>query len=76
MEESKGSIARYSYNSALKTQNLALVVAPAVAVIQFSGLVGQGIVPILEYGLVDLGGTGAFVACSVKGTDAEIVGLA
>lgn len=31
---------------------------------------------ILEYGLADLGRAGAVVARTVKGTDAEIVGLA
>ena len=46
------------------------------AVIQVSGLVGQGTEAILEYGLACLGGTGAFVARIVQGTDAEIVGLA
>ena len=46
------------------------------AVIQVSGLAGQGIVAILEDGLACLGGTGAFVARIVQGTDAEIVGLA
>jgi hypothetical protein len=33
-------------------------------------------VAILEYGLAYLGGTGAFVARTVKDTDAEIIGLA
>jgi hypothetical protein len=41
-----------------------------------SGLAGQGIVEILEYGLAYLGGTGTFVARTANGTDAEIVGLA
>lgn len=31
---------------------------------------------LLEYGLAYLGGTGAFVASAINGTDAEIVGLA
>jgi hypothetical protein len=46
------------------------------AVIQVSGLAGQGIVAILEYGLAYLGGIGGFVGRTVKGTDAAISGPA
>ena len=45
-------------------------------VIQVSGLAGQGIAETLEQGLADLSGTGAFIACTIERTDAEIVGLA
>ena len=69
-------LTRMRLNSGLRTQNSELAVPTAEAVIQVSGLAGQGIVAILECGLAYRGGTGAFVARTVKGTDGEIVGFA
>ena len=49
---------------------------PVVVCHTYGSLAGQDIETILQYGLADFGGTEAFVAGTVKGTDAEIVGLA